>query len=82
LVNGFDAKKVFDKHSSNTSIIHLHGIENKRDHISLSKLPLEQMDQIVGILKRYFGVVSLEVFSFDNLSTSLTFLEKHWENHI
>ena len=26
------------------------------------------------------GVVSLEVFSFDNLSTSLTFLEKHWKN--
>ncbi len=82
LVNGFDVKKVFDKHSSNTSIIHLHGVENKRDHISLSKLPLEKMDQIVGILKRYYGVVSLEVFSFDNLNTSLTFLEKHWENHI
>jgi len=82
LVNGFDVKKVFDRHSSNTSIIHLHGIENKRDHISLSKLTLEQMDQIIGILKRYYGVVSLEVFSFDNLSTSLTFLEKHWENHI
>ncbi len=80
LVNGFDVKKVFDKHSSNTSIIHLHGVENKKDHISLSKLLLEQMDQIIGILKRYYGVVSLEVFSFDNLSTSLTFLEKHWKN--
>ncbi len=80
LVNGFDVEKVFDKHSSNTSIIHLHGIENKQDHISLSKLSLEQMDQIIGILKRYYGVVSLEVFSFDNLNTSLTFLEKYWEN--
>ena len=80
LVNGFDVKKVFDKHSSNISIIHLHGIENKQDHISLNKLSLEQMDQIIGILKRYSGVVSLEVFSYENLSTSLTFLEKHWEN--
>jgi len=79
LVNGFDIKKVFDKHSSNTSIIHLHGVENKKDHISLSKLPLGQMDQIIGILKRYYGVVSLEVFSFDNLNTSLAFLEKHWK---
>ena len=79
LVNGFDVKKVFDKHSSNTSIIHLHGVENKKDHISLSKLPLEQIDRIVGILKRYYGVVSLEVFSFDNLNTSLIFLEKHWK---
>ncbi len=79
LVNGFDVEEVFDKNSSNTSIIHLHGVANKKDHISLSKLPLEQIDQIVGILKRYYGVVSLEVFSFDNLNTSLTFLEKHWK---
>ena len=80
LVNGFDVKKVFDKHSGNTLIIHLHGVENKKDHVSLNRLSLEQMDQIIGILKRYYGVVSLEVFSFDNLSTSLTVLEKHWKN--
>ena len=82
LANGFDVKKVFDKHSSNTSIVHLHGVENKKDHVSLNRLPLEQMNQIIGILKRYYGVVSIEVFSFDNLSTSLTFLEKYWRNHI
>ncbi|MBU4344949.1 MAG: sugar phosphate isomerase/epimerase [Desulfobacteraceae bacterium] len=80
LVNGFDVKKVFDKHSGNTSIIHLHGVGNKKDHVSLNMLPLEQMDQIIGILKRYYGVVSLEVFSFENLTTSLTFLEKYWKN--
>jgi len=80
LVNGFDIKKVFDKHSSNTSIIHMHGIENKKDHVSLSRLQREQIDQIIGLLKSYYGVVSLEVFSFENLSTSLTFLEKYWEN--
>jgi len=80
LVNGFDIKKVFDKHSSNTSIIHMHGVENKKDHVSLSRLQREQIDQIIGLLKSYYGVVSLEVFSFENLSTSLTFLEKYWEN--
>ncbi len=80
LANGFDVKKVFDKHSSNTSIIHLHGVENKRDHVSLNRLSLEQMDQIIGILKRYYGVVSLEIFSFENLNSSLAFLEKYWEN--
>ncbi|MBU1163116.1 MAG: TIM barrel protein, partial [Proteobacteria bacterium] len=80
LANGFDVKKVFDKHSSNTSIIHLHGVENKKDHVSLNRLSLEQMDQIIEILKRYYGVVSLEVFSFDNLSASLAFLEKYWKN--
>jgi sugar phosphate isomerase/epimerase len=79
LANGFDVKKVFDKHSSNTSIIHLHGVENKKDHVSLNRLSLEQMDQIIGILKRYYGVVSLEVFSCENLSTSLTFLEEQWK---
>ncbi len=78
IINGFDVKKVFDKHQNNTSIIHLHGIENKKDHISLNRLPLEHIDPIIGILKKYYGVVSLEVFSFENLSTSLTFLEKQW----
>ena len=80
LANGFDVKKVFDKHSSNTSIIHLHGVENIKDHVSLNRLSLEQMDQIIGILKRYYGVVSLEVFSYENLTASLTFLEKYWES--
>ena len=80
LANGFDVKKVFDKHSSNTSIIHLHAVENKKDHVSLNRLSLEQMDQIIGILKRYYGVVSLEIFSFENLNSSLAFLEKYWEN--
>ena len=81
LVNGFNVKKIFDKHSTNISIIHIYGVETKKNHIPLNRLTLEQMNQIVGILKQYYGVVSLEVFSFDNLSTSLIFLEKHWESY-
>ena len=31
------------------------------------------------ILKKYSKVVSIEVFSYDDLTTSLQFLEKSWQ---
>jgi hypothetical protein len=33
------------------------------------------------VLKRFTGVVSLEVFSFEDLNSSLKFIENHWEEN-
>lgn len=76
IVNQFDMEAVFNKYCKRTSIIHLHGIENHKDHLALDKLPKQMTDIIIRILKRYSGVVSLEVFSYNELFTSLNVLEK------
>lgn len=70
---------VFTQYYHKISIIHLHGVENGRDHIALDRLSLEAMNVVIGILKRFAGVVSLEVFSYKDLTASLAFLEKCWE---
>ena len=71
-----DIKETFDKYCNRTSIIHLHGVKNNLDHLSLDKLTDNETSDIMEILKGYAGVVIIEVFSYDNLQASLKYLEK------
>ncbi len=79
MVYGFEPDTVFKRYSRITSIIHLHGVENTRDHLALDRLSARKTNIIMGILKQFSGIVSLEVFSFDRLVSSLAFLEQHWQ---
>jgi len=74
---GFDLDAVFNKHKKRTSILHLHGVDNQKDHLPLDRLTKENAETVIRMLKQYEGVVSLEVFSFDHLKASLNFLEKY-----
>ena len=82
MVYDYDIIKVFNKYSHKTSIIHLHGVEKARDHTTLDRLPEKLADAVLRVLKRFTGVVSLEIFSFENLNSSLKFLENHWEKDL
>jgi sugar phosphate isomerase/epimerase len=77
----YDIVSGFNKYSFKTSIIHLHGVEKARDHTALYRLPDKLIESVLWILKRFTGVVSLEVFSFENLNSSLIFLENQWEKN-
>ncbi len=81
MVHGYDIRKVFNKYAFRTSIIHLHGFENDHDHLTLEHLPIKLIEPVLRILKRFTGVVSLEIFSFKNLNSSLKFLENYWEEN-
>ncbi len=78
IVNRFDMEAVFNKYCKRTSTIHLHGVENHQDHLPLDRLSKRDMDIIVRILKQFSGTVSLEVFTYDHLKTSLQYLKKYW----
>jgi sugar phosphate isomerase/epimerase len=82
MVYGFDMETVFNRYCHRTSIIHLHGVENHKDHLPLNRLSKERSRIVRGILKRFNGVVSLEVFSYPHLKDSLPFLEKLWNNSL
>jgi len=79
LLQDIDLKTFYNNYDSMTSIIHLHGVQNGHDHLSLDKLPENPLIAVMEILKRFTGVVSLEVFSYENLKRSLAFLEKCWQ---
>ncbi|MBW2603288.1 MAG: sugar phosphate isomerase/epimerase [Deltaproteobacteria bacterium] len=78
MVYGFDMETVFNRYCDRTSIIHLHGSDKTDDHASLDRLSEKNMDSVIGILKRFTKVVSLEVFSYDHLKASLNFLEESY----
>jgi hypothetical protein len=82
LLQGNDIVDVFNRFSSNLSIIHLHGVESNRDHLSLDRLPEQYINPIIEILKRFRGIVSLEVFSYTNLKPSLHVLEMWWNKFV
>jgi adenosylcobalamin phosphodiesterase len=75
MARGDDIKTVFKTYSSKTSIIHLHGFTEDRDHQALDQLPAESISSVMWILQRFNGTVSLEVFSFDDLEASLHILD-------
>lgn len=79
MVYGFDMETVFNRYCNRTSIIHLHGVDKTDGHTSLDRLSKKNMDSVIGILKQFKKVVSLEVFSYDHLKASLNFLEKSWQ---
>ncbi len=79
MVYEFNLMEVFNAYRAKTTVLHLHGIENGRDHNSLNRLAEPYASTVLRILKRFNGVVCLEVFSFENLKTSLKFLETRWD---
>jgi len=76
---GLDPASVFDRYTDRITTLHLHGVANGRDHLSLDRLTDSQMAGLVRILERFNGVVSVEVFSFAHLQTSLDFLTARYK---
>jgi sugar phosphate isomerase/epimerase len=75
-LSGQDPLTQYHLYQNQTRILHLHGIENGKDHQSLERLKSDQKKIVSQILKNFRGVVSLEVFSLEDLIPSLFALER------
>jgi sugar phosphate isomerase/epimerase len=77
---GYSIKSVFEKYHNKIPIIHLHGVDFSKDplqdHVSLDKTPSGKLVDTLDVLKKFKGVVSLEVFNKKNLISSLACFEK------
>jgi len=71
-----DVDIILDNYGERITLIHLNGFEGNRDHISLDRLSPGQLGQITRVLQIFSGTVSVEVFSFDDLKSSLNLLEE------
>ncbi len=59
-----------------SAMVHLHGVNDGQDHRGVNHIPPQDWDIICRGLKKYRGVVSLEVFSLEDLIPSLERLEE------
>ncbi len=77
IVNHENIETTYHRFAEQTTMIHLHGVNNGKDHLSLDVFDQNWLDRIFSILKRFTGTVSIEVFSYNHLLTSLVVLEKN-----
>ncbi|MCP4746036.1 MAG: sugar phosphate isomerase/epimerase [Desulfobacteraceae bacterium] len=71
--------KVIETLGDRTTMVHLHGVANGRDHLALNEMSSENLRIIKHFLKNFQGGVSLEVFSFERLKASLECLATLFE---
>jgi sugar phosphate isomerase/epimerase len=76
LVGGEDITAFYRENADRIAIIHLHGVQNRKDHLPLTVLSKDDGLSIVEILNGFSETLSLEVFSYDHLAASMEWLEK------
>lgn len=70
--HGHDIREAFNSFSDRISILHLYGgVVEGRGHVGLEHLPAIHTPAVSSIISRFTGVVSLEVFSRNDLEKSL-----------
>lgn len=76
ILYGGDPLAVYETYKNRISIMHLHGVHQGCDHVSLDLMAPEHFAKVRIMLEDFTGTVSLEVFSFDKLKRSLDFLKE------
>jgi sugar phosphate isomerase/epimerase len=70
-LQGIDPIDHLERWIDRSRVIHLHGVA-ERDHASLSHVPSVDLDRVTAfLLNNFSGVVTLEVFSLPDLTSSL-----------
>ncbi len=82
ILDQVDYSDYLDRFLHRTSVIHLHGVADGRDHLSLAKAEPSHLTKICRILqeRNYANVLTLEIFNQRDLDESLEILEKVWWN--
>jgi sugar phosphate isomerase/epimerase len=71
LVQQEELRTYIEAYGEEIAMLHLHGAAGKKDHRSLQEIPSHDWHIISNFLINYRGGVSLEVFSREDLTTSL-----------
>lgn len=78
LLTGDDPTAFFREHFGQVRTVHLYGPKPGGRHGSLDGLAEPLLTSLVGLLRDFRGVVSLEVFRLADLESSLVTLEAAW----
>lgn len=76
IIMGVDPLKHLKKCLSMTRVIHLHGVDGSKDHVSLKYFDVVSLGSLIRLLKDndYRGVLTLEVFSQTDFDESMEVL--------
>lgn len=81
---GVAVEDFFHAYLPRTRVVHLHGEREGRDHLPLTALEPERLDDVLRRLRAFSGVVTLEVFEYDaarlSVETLTSCLEKNAGN--
>jgi len=83
LLYGYDVQAHLDLHLARTRVIHLHGIDNGKDHRAITHLePMFLADLLRRLTGEdpFRGVLTLEIFGEDDLQRSLQALQRNFES--
>lgn len=72
---GYDLRATIERFLGRSPMVHLHGVKRGVDHRGIEWIPYTQWETISRALQSYDGGVSLEVFSFSDLASSLNRLQ-------
>lgn len=80
LRRGEDLIDVLSRHLDRTRVVHLHGVEDGRDHKSLAAMDQGLLLQFLRTLRQghYGGVVTLELFAAEPFFESWDLVESAW----
>ena len=78
LAHGVDLEAFYENWKERITTIHLHGVDGSNDHLPLDRLSDQNMATVVGLLKRFRGVLVIENYSQPALNVSLACLADHW----
>jgi len=78
LLYDLDLEDTWRAFARRTTILHLHGVDDGRDHLGLERLPPADMARVLPLLESFRGTVSLEVFSYERLAASIAHLAACW----
>lgn len=78
LVQGVDLRDFYENWKDRITVVHLHGVDGSKDHLSLDRLSDERMKTVFGLLQALKKVVVLENYAFPRLDASLACLAETW----
>jgi len=78
LVQGVDLRDFYENWKDRITVVHLHGVDGSKDHLSLNRLSDERMKTVFGLLQALKKVVVLENYAFPRLDASLACLAETW----
>jgi len=77
---GGDIYKHWQTYRSRIRVAHFHGYKSGQDHLRLSVLAPETLKRAAALFQTYHGVVTLELFSFEDVNSSLESLKQAFKN--
>lgn len=71
-----DVEAHLQRHLPRTRVIHLHGVRDGHDHLSLTALPPSRRRPLLNAIDKFTGVLTLEIFNYEEVRDSVAELSK------